>query len=48
MAEMKHIIAAIYTNFTSDVVDDEGIEQGDSYTARPVSEQLMLSFKPVE
>ncbi|KPM37919.1 hypothetical protein AK830_g8634 [Neonectria ditissima] len=48
MNEMKHVIAAIYTNFTTHIVNDEGIEQGDTYTARPVSEQLILRFEAVE
>lgn len=44
---MKHVIAAIYTNFTSHVVDDEGIEQTDGYLAIPLSNQLILRFERV-
>lgn len=44
---MKLIVAAIYTNFTSHIVDDTGIEQGDGYTGRPASEQLFLRFEKV-
>ncbi|KAL2672512.1 hypothetical protein Neosp_013224 [[Neocosmospora] mangrovei] len=42
--EMKVIIAAIYANFRTTVVNDDGIEQEDAYTARPVGEQLVLRF----
>jgi hypothetical protein len=44
--EMKYIIAAIYTNFTSHIVDDERMEQLDGYTARPASDRLFLRFEP--
>ncbi len=44
---MKLIAAAIYSNFTTHIVDDLGIEQGDGYTARPASEQLYLRFEKV-
>ena len=43
--EMKLITAAIYTNFTTHIVDDEGIEQIDAYTAGPRSNKLILQFK---
>lgn len=39
------MMAAIYSNFTSYVVDDTGIEQGDGYTNRPISERLYLRFE---
>ncbi|KAK1728414.1 hypothetical protein CaCOL14_012841 [Colletotrichum acutatum] len=48
MNEMKLIVAAIWTNFTTHVVDDTGIEQDDTYTARPVGERLILRFEHVE
>lgn len=44
---MKQILAAIYTNFKTHVVDDSGIEQEDAYTARPEGESLLLRFEPV-
>ncbi|KAK4164550.1 hypothetical protein QBC43DRAFT_210754 [Cladorrhinum sp. PSN259] len=48
MQEMKLIIAAIYTNYTSHVVDDEGVaSQGDGYTGRPAKERLYLRFQPI-
>ncbi len=46
---MKLVIAALYTNFTSYIVDDEGMgEQSDSYTGRPAEERLYLRFEKVE
>lgn len=45
--EMKLITAAIYTNFTTHMIDDEGIEQADAYTAGPRSGRLILGFKRV-
>ena len=45
--EMKLIVAAIYTNFTTEVVDDEGMEQADMYTAGPVGNHLLLRFEKV-
>ncbi|ORY62503.1 cytochrome P450 [Pseudomassariella vexata] len=47
MHEMKLIIAAIYSNYTSHIVDDEGIEPTDGYTAHPKSDQLWLRFEKV-
>jgi hypothetical protein len=41
---MKFIIAAIYTSFTTSVVDDEGIEQMDIYTAPPASGKLIIKL----
>lgn len=45
--EVKLIAAAIYSNYTTHIVDDTGIEQGDGYTGRPASEQLWLRFEKV-
>ena len=42
---MKLIIAAIYTNYATEIVDDEGIEQADTYISRPVANKLILRFK---
>ncbi len=42
---MKLIVGAVYTNFTTYIVDDEGIEQRDHMVARPKSEKLLLGFK---
>lgn len=45
--EMKVVIAAIYTNYTTEIVDDKGIEQADEYISRPVGAKLILRFKCV-
>lgn len=46
--EMKLMIAAIYSNYTSHIVNDEGVaNQSDGYTSRPASEQLYLRFEKV-
>lgn len=45
--EMKLITAAIYSNFTTTIVDDEGIEATDAYTVQPKSNKLILRFEPV-
>ncbi|KAI9729644.1 MAG: hypothetical protein M1818_008447 [Claussenomyces sp. TS43310] len=47
MHELKLVAAAIYTNFTTHVVDDEGIEQMDGYTCGPKSNKLSLRFEKV-
>ena len=41
---MKVVVAAIYTNYTTYVIDDEGIEQMDTMVARPAGEKLILGF----
>ncbi|KAL9124358.1 MAG: hypothetical protein Q9217_006308 [Psora testacea] len=43
--EMKLITAAIFSNFTTHIVDDRGIEQVDAYTAGPKNHRLMLRFE---
>ncbi len=45
--EMKLVTAAIYTNFKTSIVDDEGIEPIDAYTTRPTSNKLILMFEHV-
>ena len=47
LQEMKLVTAALYTNFVTEVVDDEGIEQVDDYIARPRGEKLVLRFRHV-
>ncbi|KAG8417438.1 hypothetical protein J3458_004945 [Metarhizium acridum] len=44
---IKNIIAAIYTNFTTSVVDDDGMEQTDGYSSRPAGDKLYLRFTAV-
>ncbi|KAI1163417.1 cytochrome P450 [Nemania serpens] len=45
--EIKLTIAAIYSNFTSHIVDDRGIEQTDMYTGHPKSNALHLKFERI-
>jgi hypothetical protein len=45
--EMKAILAAIYTNFRTEIVDASGIEQQDGYTVGP-KEDLVLRFIKVQ
>ena len=45
-SEMKLTVAAIYSNFTSTIVDDENIEATDEYTVKPRGGKLVLKFSP--
>lgn len=45
--EMKLVIAAIYTNYVTEIVDDEGMEQADTFIAGPVGGKLVLRLKRV-
>ena len=45
---MKLVTAAVYSNFHTQVVDDDGIEQEDGYTCAPVGNKLYLRFERVE
>ncbi|KAL2218219.1 putative cytochrome P450 monooxygenase [Thermoascus aurantiacus ATCC 26904] len=47
LQEIKLVIAAIYTNYTTVIVDDEGIEQEDAYIAPPKSRKLILEFRRI-
>jgi hypothetical protein len=47
-AEMKYIIAALYSNYGTTVVDDTGIEQSDAYTAPPKSDRLIVRLEKLE
>ncbi|KAL8937316.1 MAG: hypothetical protein Q9216_004488 [Gyalolechia sp. 2 TL-2023] len=44
MQELKYVTAAIYSNFSTSIIDDTGIEQVDGYTAGPAGNQLKLKF----
>ncbi|KAF2192180.1 cytochrome P450 3A6 [Zopfia rhizophila CBS 207.26] len=44
---MKILIAAIYTNYTTSIVDDEGMEQEDTFLGHPVGEKLVLRLSSV-
>lgn len=43
--EIKLLVAAIYSNWTTEIVDDEGIEEIDAYTTKPKSNRLILQFR---
>ncbi|KAH0543125.1 hypothetical protein FGG08_002551 [Glutinoglossum americanum] len=45
---MKHILSAIYRNYTTRVVNDEGIEQEDGFIVGPKSGKLILAFEARE
>ncbi|KAJ9635087.1 hypothetical protein H2199_008573 [Coniosporium tulheliwenetii] len=45
--QMKYIVAAIYSNFETTIVDDTGIEQLDRYTAGPTGGKLIIRLKAV-
>jgi hypothetical protein len=45
---MKLAMAATYTNFTSHIVCDDGIEQEDGYTASPKGNKLLLRFEDAQ
>ena len=44
MQEMKLIVCSIYSNWKSEIVNDEGIEEIDAYTVRPSRNALDLRF----
>ncbi|EKD20425.1 uncharacterized protein L3040_004288 [Drepanopeziza brunnea f. sp. 'multigermtubi'] len=46
--EIKLILAAVYSNFRTYIVNDEGIEQEDGYTVGPASNRLILKLERVE
>lgn len=39
---MKYIVAALYSKYSTSILNDSGIEQIDSYTAPPKSDKLMI------
>ena len=46
--EIKLVVAAVYSNFRTHIVNDEGIEQTDGYTCGPAGNKLFLRFEKVE
>jgi unspecific monooxygenase len=42
---LKFVVAAIYTNYTTKVIDSEDMEQLDGYVAGPKGEKLILQFE---
>ena len=47
MAEMKLVVATIYSCYTTEVVDHAGMEQADTFISGPVGGKLVLRFKRV-
>ena len=45
MQEMKLIVASIYSNYTTTIVNDEGIEEIDAYTIKPTRNALDVRFE---
>ncbi|GME37057.1 Cytochrome P450 [Neofusicoccum parvum] len=45
--QIKHVIAALYANFETEIVDDEGIEQEDHFLAHPKGHKLILRLKEI-
>lgn len=43
--EMKYIVAALYSSYSTTIVDDAGIEQMDAYTAPPKSDKLIVKLE---
>ncbi|GFG24483.1 hypothetical protein IFM61606_04394 [Aspergillus udagawae] len=48
LQEMKLVVAAVYTNFKTLIVNDDNMEAIDAYTVKPTGEKLILRFVPVE
>ena len=46
--EMKYIIAALYSGYSTVIVDDTGIEQLDSYTAPPKGDKLVIRLEKLQ
>lgn len=42
---MKLVLAAVYTNFETTIVNDSGMEQRDGIIASPVGDKLILKLK---
>lgn len=47
MIILKQTLAGVYREFETEVVDDEGIEQGTTFIAKPRGERLILRFGKV-
>jgi hypothetical protein len=45
---MKLIVASMYTNYSTYIIDDEGIEQLDGMIAAPAGDKLNLGFKRID
>ncbi|KAJ9614506.1 hypothetical protein H2200_002643 [Cladophialophora chaetospira] len=47
LQEIKLLVASIYSNWSTEIVNDEGIEEVDAYTTKPKRNRLDLRFKHV-
>ncbi|PLB48532.1 cytochrome protein [Aspergillus steynii IBT 23096] len=47
LQEIKLVMAAVYTNYKTEIIDDENIEQDFAFISLPVGRKLMLKFTPV-
>ena len=45
--EMKLVVAAVYSNYMTEIVDGEGMEQADTFVSGPVGGKCVLRFKHV-
>lgn len=43
---MKLTVAALYSNYTTTIVNDDGIEATDEYTVKPKGGKLDLKLSP--
>lgn len=41
---MKIVVAAIYTNYTTSLVEEKELEQADTFLGHPVGEKLLLKL----
>ena len=48
IAVLKLLLAAIYTNFSTTIVEDGGMEQADAFISGPVGNKLIVQFQRVE
>lgn len=47
-SEIKLVVAAIYTNYKTSIVNDDNIEAIDAYTVKPRGEKLVLRFESAQ
>jgi len=47
LQEIKLLVSAIYGNWRTEIVNDDGIEQVDAYTTKPRRNRLDLRFTHV-
>ena len=45
--EMKLIIAAVYTNYTTTIAEESDMRQADGFVGWPLGNKLILSFQHV-